>query len=940
MNNQIVLRRSVAVMLSAITTSIIMVMFAMIQVHDLFMEHKKLVAEIENDGRQLAAVLATTAAPILANIVMSHDALLNTNIDPLLLQRILENVRTSRVHDLLVLDRQGNMLAQSDPNHPPPIFLDHPMVQKAITTRRLVLEHIEGAFKLRFVSPLFGGYSSRLPQQDISGLLYFELHYAEDHFEAVASLWRHLFWSTLFLLMVLGLNVGMIRKIVIIPLKVLERQAVHLGNGDLSARSDLENDPGVGNELRHLSKVFNQMAAQLQSMNAFLKNAKERAEAEVAERIQIQNRLQDALGLSEKVYNTVNVGILAYRADTGQCIVANEISGALIGASREQVMKQNFREILSWQRCGLLNMAELTLSTHQDQKAEVWVSPTSFGKHVWLNVFFSTFTQHGIEHLLFVMDNITERKKMEDTLREEYEKNRRFMDIMDDIDAYIYIKDRQRCYQYANRKTLDLFGCSAETLLGKRDEHFFSSQSSLDRLAAVDRRVLELGESTVEEMMVDPRSINEVRIYLEAKRPIFDHNNDIWGLSGVSTDITRQKRIEATLRENEQKLTEAKELAERANHAKGAFLATMSHEIRSPMNVVLGMSEVLLETELNPEQRRLIQIMHRSGKALLAVINDVLDFSRIESGRFVIVDAPFSPRHIVEETSSLMQIAAEEKGLTLNVDVSSQIPETIMGDDGRVRQILINLLGNAIKFTDRGRVHVTLALHAREPGMLEFRVTDTGIGIAPDQLNRIFEHFTQADSGISRRYGGTGLGLAISKRLVALMGGEIVVESTIGQGSTFSFTLPVRPVKPSETPAVAMTLDPKSRVSTRSLRILLAEDTEENQIIFDVYLKNTPHQLVIVNDGLEAVAQVKKETFDLVLMDIQMPNMDGYAATHAIRQWEQQNGLPPLIIIALSAHADIEKSAESLAVGCDLHLTKPISKKDLLTTLQKFADSI
>ncbi|MEO5339049.1 MAG: PAS domain S-box protein [Magnetococcus sp. MYC-9] len=606
----------------------------------------------------------------------------------------------------------------------------------------------------------------------------------------------------------------------------------------------------------------------------------------------------------------------------------NPVWERVLGYSMEELKARRYYEFIHPEDIG---STERVVVLQKEQQQPVFNFVNRYrrkdGHYIWLE-----WRSVPVGKMMFAAArDITERIQAEADLRES---EQRLQEITATLAEGLYVMDVQGRVTFVNPATTALLGWRAEELLGNNGHALFHHSHE-------DGSPYPLADCPMYAVLQQARVVTMEEEWLWRSdgsgfpvsmigSPIL-RSGEVRGVVVSFRDITERKRVEAALRQ-------AKEQAEAATRAKGEFLAAMSHEIRTPMNVVLGISDVLLETELDAEQQRLVQTMHRSGKALLGVINDVLDFSRIEAGRFVISLQPFSPRHVLEETARLMRVAAEEKGLVLSIEVAPAIPEMILGDDGRVRQVLINLVGNAIKFTHKGEIVAALTLSPQESGSLLFRVADTGIGIAREHVQHIFDLFTQADTGVSRRYGGTGLGLTIAKRLVELMGGQIGVESRLGEGSRFFFTLPFCPAGSAHLPEPL--LPPGDAVVPRPLRILLAEDSPENQLLFEVYLKKSPHHLVIVPDGREAVARVKEEPFDLLLTDLEMPNMDGYAATRAIRQWEREEGRPPLIIMSLSAHAGIERKGESLAAGCDEHLTKPIKKQELLDAIRRAAERV
>jgi signal transduction histidine kinase/DNA-binding NarL/FixJ family response regulator len=381
---------------------------------------------------------------------------------------------------------------------------------------------------------------------------------------------------------------------------------------------------------------------------------------------------------------------------------------------------------------------------------------------------------------------------------------------------------------------------------------------------------------------------------------------------------------------------------ERATRAKTEFLATMSHEIRTPLNAILGMADLLAETGLNDAQRKYVEVFQRAGANLLGLINDILDLSKVEAGQMELESVDFELADVVRGVLDLTRLRATIKGLEVGSTLAEGLPPVLIGDPLRLRQILLNLLGNAMKFTESGRLEVEVALDPADPqpGALLFRVKDTGIGIPEDKLGSIFENFSQADSSTTRKYGGTGLGLAISKRLVELMGGRIWVESVVGQGSTFLFTAKLgvskRPANSLGT-GIRPGSSPQVTVRLAATHLLLADDSEDNRFLIGEYLKHSRCIVDFAENGEIALAKMKSGHYDLVLMDAHMPVMDGYAATRAMRAWERVQSARQVPILALTADAFKEAVEQSAAAGFNAHLTKPIAKLTLMDAIQRYA---
>lgn len=680
------------------------------------------------------------------------------------------------------------------------------------------------------------------------------------------------------------------------------------------------------------------------------RNEKRRIEAErELEKLSlVASKTDNAVVITDRDGYTewVNEGFTRLTGYTVQEVVGRKPGSLLQGALTDPNTVREIRELLGEKK----SFSKEVLNYHKSGWT-YWVS---------MNIT-PIFDDIGeVVRFIAIETDVSQRKQAEIALKESETLIRTIVDSA--VDGIITINE-QGVVQSFNRAAGEMFGYTPEEVIGSNVRMLMTEPYRSEHDTYI-HNFIRTGQAKIigtgREVYGARRKDGTVFPFYIAVSEVPLHDRRLF--AGILRDITQQKL-------NEQELKQAKEAAEAGARAKSEFLATMSHEIRTPMNAIIGMADLLWESDLTEEQRQYLSVFKQAGKVLLGVINAVLDLSKIEAGQLLLDVRGFSLSELVNNVYEVMRPAARDKTLSLTQSILPETPDLLLGDYGRVQQILINLMGNAVKFTPSGSVALNVMTVPfagspvpvpvqpegdSPPGemvLLRFSVRDTGIGIEERKLEDIFKSFTQADSSITRQYGGTGLGLTISRRTAEMMGGTIQVESHPGRGSTFHVFIPFRVGTPIEKPAaeatpqerkVPPTGPPKpagaaSGEALRALRILLVEDMEDNRLLIRAFLKKTPYSLDLAENGQVAVEKFKTAPFDLVLMDVEMPVMDGYTATREIRRWEAEQSLPATPIIALTAHAFLENLQKSKEAGCTAHLTKPISKSDLLAAVARYA---
>ncbi len=663
---------------------------------------------------------------------------------------------------------------------------------------------------------------------------------------------------------------------------------------------------------------------------------------DITERKEIAADLKHVTDTAERqrvIYETAlsNTPDLVYIFDlNARFTYANKALLEMFGRSWEETIDKSFGE---------LGYADWHAEMHEREIAEVIQTKKPIrgevpfagmhGRRIYDYIFSPVFNaQQEVIAIAGTTRDVTERKQTEDELKESRAHLSLMVESAKDY-AIISMNLQGRVISW-NKGAERIFGYLPEEIIGNTIDIIFTPE---DRAAGVPAQ--ELTTAQQEGQALDERwhlRKNGERFYVSGiMTAMYNDASELHGFTKIARDMTMQKQAE-------EQLIEARNAAEAANLAKSEFLANMSHEIRTPMNAIIGLTNILaLSQPLTPKQKEFLQTLQMSADSLLGLINDLLDIAKIEARTVELEQVPFSVTQIVQEVTSMMAMRVQEKGLVFTGVGTSQVTnaQNFIGDPTRLRQIVLNLCSNAVKFTEQGSVHVEIDCHPTADPHIEnicIMVKDTGIGIAPDKLATIFEKFVQADTSINRKYGGTGLGLAITKTLVEIMGGSIQVESVLGQGSTFRVYIPLQRAEESDILGTNLSLpamlDHSLKVEMRP-HVLLVEDYAANVLVATTFLEGFGYQCDVASNGIEAIEMARTGNYFAILMDVQMHGMNGFEATSLIREYEKQQGLTPIPIIGMTAHALAGDRERCLSAGMSDYIAKPFNPDELKEKLEE-----
>ncbi len=719
-----------------------------------------------------------------------------------------------------------------------------------------------------------------------------------------------------------------LQKFISDPIVELSKTARHISqNHDYSVRSDRVSNDEVG----ELVDSFNLMLDQISEHEAAIKDNEEKYRT---------------------LYDSSSDAVILIK--DGNIIDCNESAVEMYGCSdRKSLLFHSVVEFspptqLNGRRSSELGQEYINLALEKGTYHFEWLHMRRNGNLFPAEVTFSRVELKGSRLVQGVVRDITSRRQAERTILES---RKNLQTMFDTLDDFLFIVDVQGRILYSNPALREGLEYQENELLGMEVAQLIA-ESMRDEGRETFKQMLQ-GTLSHSNKSLCTRSGKEIPVDIRVNQGKWDGHNVLFC---IARDITERLAAEAELRQHRDhleeevtqrtaELTRAKEGAEAANIAKSEFLANMSHEIRTPMNAIIGFGDVLKHEPLNDDQNRYVKMINDASRNLLTIINDILDFSKIEAGRLETETVDFSMGELIQSVTDLLSPQAESKNLDFAVLPQGQLPERICSDPVRIRQCLVNLISNAIKFTEKGHVHVSIGSFTKgHKDYIRFDIADTGIGIPEDKQQIIFDSFSQADGSTSRKFGGTGLGLAITRRLTEIMGGGVHLSSEPGKGSVFSFWVEAgvkvagQPVLNLDTQESDGTLAPqeqqteKPRAHKYSGEILVAEDNISNQRLIELLLRQMGLQVELVPDGLEAVKAAENGKYDIIFMDMQMPNLNGYEATAKLRRHGYSGP-----IIALTAHAMGGDREKCLDAGCDDYLTKPVDRDMLDEVINKYA---